>query len=107
MNLYPLINHLKAQLPMNQWHFLLTAYEIGKSQWIERSAVVRAAQLPDHASNVSELTSRLRTQGYLEIENRPNGINQGTIHIRLTRPARDLLRDAFTRAQGHTSPIPA
>jgi DNA-binding MarR family transcriptional regulator len=97
--LHKLITNLGHHLPYNQWLFLLTAYEIGKGRWMPRLVVIEAAQLPAHGSNVSSLCSRLHTQGLIDVQTVPNGVNNGTIEVKLTPAAKALIRTAFETAQ--------
>ena len=93
--LHKLISFLHHQMAFNHWLFLLTAYEWAKSDWIERIKVIEAAKLPAHGSNVSELCSRLQTTGMVLVKTLPNGTNSGTVYVKLTPTARQILREAF------------
>lgn len=96
--IHRLIAYLKGETNFNQWLFLLTTYEIAKHEWVERLQIVRAARLPEHASNVSELTSKLVNAGLIDVITQPNGRNAGTIHVRLTPESRRMIRAAFKHA---------
>jgi DNA-binding MarR family transcriptional regulator len=98
--LHKFIVTLRAQLPLNQWLFLLTTYELGKHGWISRQDVVNAAQIPVHSSQVSRLSSELQNIGLLDVRTAPNSVNQGSIEVKLTPKGKQFIREAFEGANG-------
>jgi Mn-dependent DtxR family transcriptional regulator len=97
--IHKLITTLRNHLSTNEWLFLLTAYELGKGGWVSRIAVIEAAELPQHGSNVSSLCGGLNKLGLIGMKIVPNARNQGSYEVKLTPEGKALIRKAFESAQ--------